>query len=130
MKDKFQELIELIERSLEKDPWLKERNLEKHKKELLSEAKEVVMAIDKKDYTNLKEELGDLLYDVLVASFIAQRDGFFKKEEILQEIIDKVKRRKPFLFWNKRVSKEEALRIWFEKKKQEKEELEKFKNKR
>ena len=82
MKDKFQELIELIEKSLEKDLWFKERNLEEHKKELLSEAKEVVMAIDKKDYTNLKEELGDLLYDVLIASFIAQRDGFFKKEEI------------------------------------------------
>ena len=130
MKDKFQELIELIEKSLEKDPWLKERNLEEHKKELLSEAKEVVMAIDKKDYTNLKEELGDLLYDVLIASFIAQRDGFFKKEEILQEIIDKIKRRKPFLFWNKQISKEEALRIWFKRKKQEKEELEKFKNKR
>lgn len=121
MKKEFDEFVDLIEKALDRDPWTKKRNLEISKEEILEEAKEVAEAIDKKDYKNLKEELGDLLWDVVVTAYLAERDGHFKSGEIVKSIKEKMKRRKPFIVGEKReISREEAKRAWFEAKEKEK----------
>ena len=98
MKDAFDELISAIQRCHEKCPWIKEQTVEKHGKEVLSEAKEVVEAIEKKDYENLKEELGDLLWDTITLALLAEKEGLFKAKEIMDVVISKMKRRLLLMF--------------------------------
>ncbi len=121
MKDEFEEFIDLIEKNLDKCPWIKNQKLEDCKKEILEEANEIAQAIDNKDYENLKEELGDLLWDVVVTAYIAENKGLFEAKEIMKSVKEKIKRRKPFLLEeNKDISLKEAKRMWVEAKEKEK----------
>ena len=114
-------LIEDIRTTVRDCPWVKEQTLDSFKNEPLSEAMEVKEAIDKKDYKNLCEELGDLIYDALLLSLIAERDRLFKLEDVIFEVNEKIKRRKPWCFGKEKVSSsEEAVKRWLEIKKSEK----------
>ena len=121
MKEIFDEIVNMIRKSAEKCPWLTKQTLESYKQELLDETQEAAEAIDKKDYQNLKEELGDVVWDALVIAVLAEKEGHFKTEEILTTIRDKMKRRKPYLFVEEKdVTIEEAKKIWRDVKEQEK----------
>lgn len=121
MKGSFEELINVLKKSMEKDPWLKEQTIEKYKKEIIDEANEIVAAIDKKDFENLKEELGDLFWDVLVLCFIAEKKGLFKAKDVINDIKEKMVRRRPFVFGNEKVSStKEAVEVWNKVKDKEK----------
>ncbi|MDD5182319.1 MAG: MazG nucleotide pyrophosphohydrolase domain-containing protein [Candidatus Nanoarchaeia archaeon] len=121
MEKTFLELAKAIEQCMDKCPWNKEQTLDSMKEEPIKEAMEVKEAIEKKDYENLKEELGDLIYDTLNLATIAERKGLLTRKEVLQTIIDKLKRRKPWVFGNETVrDSAEAVRRWHEIKKQEK----------
>ncbi|MBI2129812.1 nucleotide pyrophosphohydrolase [Candidatus Woesearchaeota archaeon] len=125
MKQSFEELVVAIKKTLEKCPWAKEQTIEKHKEEILSEAEEIAEAIDKKDYENLKEELGDLFYDILFICAISEEKKLFTTKEVIDGVKDKLVRRKPWVFGNETVkSSEEAVKRWDEIKKKER-----FKNK-
>ncbi len=122
MKDSFMQLIEAIRKSREKCPWMKEQTLEKQKDEMLSEAKEVAEAIEKKDYENLREELGDLLYDTLHLIEIGTEMELFTAKEVFEEANAKIIRRKPWVFGDEKINTvEEAVARWQEIKKEEKE---------
>ena len=122
MKQSFEELVDVVKKTLEKCPWAKEQTIEKHKDEILSEAKEIINAVDKKDYENLKEELGDLFYDILFICAIAEKEGLFTTKEVINGVKGKLIRRKPWVFGNETVkSSEEAVKRWNEIKKKEKE---------
>ena len=60
---------------------------------LVEETGEVRQAIEKKDMENLKEELGDLLYQIIFHSQIAAENGEFDIDDVLKGIIDKLVRR-------------------------------------
>jgi tetrapyrrole methylase family protein / MazG family protein len=117
----FKELLEVLNKCKASCPWTKEQSVESYGKELLSEAQEIKEALEKQDYQNLKEELGDLMWDLLMVSHLAQDAGHFKVEEVFQNVIEKMKRRKPYIFEGKKITTDEAARIWQEVKKQEKE---------
>ena len=120
MKLEFKELIELMDKNLKKCPFVREKNIETYKKNIIEEANEVMESIEKKDYKNLKEELGDLLWDVITLAHIAEKEGHFKASEIMRSSIEKMKRRKPFLLTDEDVNHEEATKIWLEAKEREK----------
>ena len=121
MKESFAELVKTVKRSRRECPWFKNSTMERCAKELLSEAHEVAEAVEKKDYENLKEELGDLIHDTLMLIDVAVEKGLFDEKDVLQEVDKKVKRRKPFIFGEARVvSAEEAAKIWNEIKQKEK----------
>lgn len=91
------------------------------KKELLSEAQEVAEAIDKKDYENLREELGDLLFDLLSIALIAEENKLFGAKRMLDDAAGKLIRRHPHVFGDKKASTpEEAKLLWLEEKEKEK----------
>jgi len=120
-KHLFDELAELIHEIGEKCPAVREYSLESHKEELLSEAVEVKEAVEKQDWDNLKEELGDVLWDWLTFCRIAEARSLFSTQEVLEQLQEKILRRNPHVFGNVKVStKEEASRLWEEIKRKEK----------
>lgn len=64
----------------------------------LEEAYEVADAIARKDYPELKDELGDLLFQVVFYAQIASEEGRFRFEDCVQAICDKLQRRHPHVF--------------------------------
>ncbi|HEY3662633.1 MAG TPA: nucleoside triphosphate pyrophosphohydrolase [Chthoniobacterales bacterium] len=79
-------------------PWDREQTHDSLVPGLLEEAYEVADAIRSKDDANLREELGDLLLQVVMHSEIAAETGRFKIEDVAREIGDKLVRRHPHVF--------------------------------
>lgn len=108
-------------------PWDMEQTHESLKPCLIEEAAEVVGGINLLNETgnpdNLKEELGDLLLQVVMHSQIASEEGLFDIEDVAKCINDKMVRRHPHVFGDAEVSSStEVLEKWDEIKKQEKNE--------
>ncbi|MBL7057698.1 nucleotide pyrophosphohydrolase [Candidatus Woesearchaeota archaeon] len=120
MKEKFQELYENLQLDRNNSSWSKEVSLMHRFEELESEIAEVREALEKEDYNNLKDELGDTLWDLLSMIIIAEEKGLFNGKEVIGGAIEKLKRRKPHIFEGKKLSKEEESKMWLEIKKREK----------
>lgn len=101
--------------------WDKEQTHQSLRPNMIEEAYEAVDAIDDNDMGNLREELGDVLLQVVLHSQIAQDNGNFNIEDVAKELGDKLIHRHPHVFGNKEVnSTEEILAAWEELKKEEK----------
>src|SRR5574344_1735435 len=88
---------------------------------MLEEAYEAVDAIDDDDTTHLKEELGDVLLQVLLHSQIAKDNGEFDLEDVAKTIKDKLIHRHPHVFGDVKVnSTQDILNNWDKLKQEEK----------
>jgi len=65
---------------------------------LIEEAYEVLETIENKKYSHLKEELGDLLLQIFFHAQIAKEKKLFDIDDVLRELIEKIKRRHPHIF--------------------------------
>ena len=124
---KFEEFEDIIAKLRAPDgcPWDREQTHMSLKKPCIEEAAEVICGINILDQTgdpdNLKEELGDLLMQVVLHARIAEEEGYFTMDDVIQTVIDKMVRRHPHVFGNAVVSDSgEVLTKWDEIKKQEK----------
>jgi tetrapyrrole methylase family protein/MazG family protein len=100
--------------------WDREQNHSTLKKSLIEEAYETVEAIDSGDAVELKEELGDLLLQVIFHGQIAEEDGSFSHSDIIRGIVKKLLRRHPHVFSNTDASSSrEILANWEDIKKEE-----------
>jgi MazG family protein len=79
-------------------PWDREQTHQSLVPDLLEEAYEVAEAIRTNDNANLREELGDLLLQVVMHSQIAREEGRFAIEDVSREVADKLVRRHPHVF--------------------------------
>lgn len=119
----FQNLIDITAklRSPGGCMWDKEQTHESLVPCLLEESQEVVQAIENQDMENLCEELGDILYQVMMHSQIAAERGSFTIDDVVDGISAKMIRRHPHVFGNLKInSPDESLALWNEIKKQEK----------
>lgn len=93
-------LMEVMDKLLGPDgcPWDKKQDHHTLRRNLLEEAHEVVETIDSDDMVHMKEELGDLLLQVVFHAKIAENDGDFDFNEVVQGIADKLIRRHPHIF--------------------------------
>ncbi len=125
MKNTFSDLVETfaILRGPNGCPWDKKQTHESLIKCLQNESQELIDAINNKDDENMKEELGDVLLQVLIHSQIAAEEGKFTIDYVIQGLYDKLHRRHPHVFGEhaKAASPEEALAVWREMKKKERE---------
>ena len=111
----FDKLVEIMAtlRSENGCPWDKKQTLETLKSFLIEEAYETVDAIDEGDFDKLKEELGDLLLQIIFQSRIAEECGKFTIEDVIKTINEKMIRRHPHVFGNENVnSTDEVLENW------------------
>jgi len=99
----FDELYNLVKylRSENGCPWDREQTSESIAFDLVEEAYEVNDSIGKGDVTKLKEELGDLLFLVLMHIRIKEEEGAFTIEEVLRLVRDKMIYRHPHVFGEK-----------------------------
>lgn len=115
-------LVEIMARLRGPDgcPWDREQTLRTLKTYLLEESHEVREAIDADDPAALKEELGDLLFQIVFQSQIAVERGWFGLAEVAAGIGDKLVRRHPHVFGDGRLStSREVVRQWEELKAEE-----------
>ncbi|MFZ2330853.1 MAG: MazG nucleotide pyrophosphohydrolase domain-containing protein [Atribacterota bacterium] len=123
-KELFSELISIVTqlRGPQGCLWDRKQTLATMAINITEEAQEVAQAVENKDYTNLCEELGDLLMDILIEIQIAQESGFFDYEQVLAGAREKFIRRHPHVFGDIKVNNaEEALSVWKKMKEMEKE---------
>ena len=121
----FEELMSVVEtlRSEQGCSWDRKQTFESLKPCLLDEAREVAEAVDKQDMNNLCEELGDVLFNMLIYSQIAKENGYFDLKDVVDGVCEKMIRRHPHVFGDpKSLSAEESLDLWNDIKKQEKNE--------
>jgi MazG family protein len=85
----------------------------------IEEAYEVADAIDRGDVDAIKEELGDLLFQVVFQSQVASDDGLFTFEDVAQSIADKMIHRHPHVFGDRQFSREELKAHWEKSKAEE-----------
>lgn len=103
-------------------PWDRAQNYDSLKGLLLEEAYEVVDAVNARDFSSLEDELGDLLFQVVFYSRLAEEEGRFTIEAVIDGVHAKLVRRHPHVFGEKRArTPEEALESWNTVKQQERE---------
>jgi XTP/dITP diphosphohydrolase/tetrapyrrole methylase family protein/MazG family protein len=113
-----------IVKQLRRDcPWDREQTHASVKHLLIEEAYEVVDAIDRGDGDELAEELGDVFLHVLFHARIAEEDGRFSIEDVLEAETEKLIRRHPHVFGDRQAGDADAvLQSWEEIKQAEREE--------
>ncbi len=102
-------------------PWDLEQNFATIAPYTLEEAYEVADAIARGDLSDLKEELGDLLLQVVFHARMAQEQDAFDFGDVVEAITEKLVRRHPHVFGDKRASNPDAVKgLWEDIKAQEK----------
>ena len=101
-------------------PWDLAQTHDSIKRNLVEETAEFLDAVEDHDLPEMREELGDLLLQVLLHSQIAQDTGEFTLEDVCREEADKLVRRHPHVFGDQHTTDpDEALRFWNAAKKSE-----------
>ena len=125
--DEFERLKNIVARLRAKDgcPWDRQQTHQSLKPECIEEAAEVICGINMLEETgdaaNLKEELGDLLLQVVMHAQIAEEEGLFTMDDVCRGISEKMIRRHPHVFNKEMVNDAgEVITRWEDIKKMEK----------
>lgn len=114
--DGFDALVQVMARLRDLQtgcPWDREQTPQTLKKYVIEEAYEVVEAIDSGQPDKLREELGDLLLQVVFHAQLASEDGLFDINDVSRVIVEKLIRRHPHVFGDVAVSgSDEVLTNW------------------
>ena len=102
-----------IEETINKCHWTKNQSPLDITNSVNEELNEVIEEIKKGDNNNLEEEVGDLLFTVILLGKILEKEGKISLIKSIERINDKIIKRSPHVFGDKvATSPEEALAIW------------------
>ena len=114
-ESKFTDFVGIVKRLRKECPWDREQTNDSIKANTIEEAYEVVEAIDNKNYEELKKELGDLLLHVVFHTQIAEEGNYFKIDDVIDSIKEKLIRRHPHVFGEVKVAdSNEVKKNWEE----------------
>lgn len=114
-REEMQSLVETIWRLRQPDgcPWDRKQTHESIGKNMIEEAYEALDCIEAGDEAHLREELGDVLMQVVLHAQIAADAGAFTMADVARDINDKLIRRHPHVFGGRSAdSADEVLAIW------------------
>jgi MazG family protein len=94
----FLEFVAIVTRLRKECPWDREQTHESLRAPLLEETHEVIEAIDKKEYSELKKELGDIFLHILFHSDLANEEGHFTLQDVIEAESAKLIYRHPHVF--------------------------------
>lgn len=117
MKNKNQysieDLLDVMSELRNKCPWDQKQTFDTLKKLTVEETYELVDAIDKKKYDDIKDELGDLLLHIIFYSKIASENKKFNFNDVLNSLIEKLIYRHPHIYGDIKVSSiDEVKKNW------------------
>ncbi len=122
MKYNFSDLVRIMEilRSKKGCPWDRKQTYESLVQYLINEVYELVDAMNNKDYENVKEELGDVLFILIFISQVSREKGKFDIYDVIDGICRKMIFRHPHVFGNEEVRRvEDVEQIWERQKEKE-----------
>lgn len=117
-------LVKIMEKLRGPDgcPWDKKQDYYSLREYIIEEAYEVVETLQEKNISNLKEELGDLLLQVVFEAQIAREEGDFELIDVFSGINEKLIRRHPHVFGDMEIDNADQVKVtWNNIKKKEKE---------
>lgn len=117
MPDALSELAALVKKLRRECPWDREQTPESIKTYLLEECYEALEALDLKDSDALREELGDLLFQVFFLATLAAERGWFDLEEVARMATQKMTDRHPHVFGETPASSADEVRKGWEARK-------------
>jgi len=120
---RFEDLVAIMDRLRDPGgcPWDREQTFSTLRGYLLEECYEVLDALDRQDRVDLREELGDLLFQIVFLSRLAQEEGAFEAGDVVEGIAAKMVRRHPHVFGEDTAEDSAAvLKRWEEIKREEK----------
>ena len=110
--DKLKQVMEIL-LSPSGCPWDREQTHRSLTRYLLEETYEVIEAIEEEDMHKLREELGDLLLQVVFHAALAEREGYFNLDDVAGTVAEKMIARHPHVFGNASLStSEEVMDNW------------------
>jgi MazG family protein len=122
--DRLREIVARL-RAPDGCPWDREQTHESLKPHLIEECYELIDAIDDRDDETMREELGDLLLQVVMHTQMASEEGRFDFDSVAGSIAEKLVRRHPHVFSDTKLSTSDAvLRQWDAIKRHEKKDRE------
>ena len=107
--DKLLELMSTLRHPEQGCPWDLKQSFETIVPHTIEETYEVVDAIHNRDWDNLREELGDLLFQVIFYSQMAKEEGHFDFEQVVAELNEKLIRRHPHVFSDTEFASEDEI---------------------
>ncbi len=104
MGEKFEELVAIVRRLRAPGgcPWDREQTSASLLPYFLEEVHEVIESVDQAEWPTLQEELGDILLHVVFQGLISEENGYFNLTDSLQGINEKLVRRHPHVFGDKK----------------------------
>lgn len=114
-KNAFEQLVDLVRklRSPEGCPHDRSLTMLGASADVSGEALELEKAIDRDDINNIKEEIGDTIFNLILVAVMAEEAGQFTIEDVLVTIHDKIVRRHPHVFGNAKASTPEEADALF-----------------
>lgn len=121
-KKRFDDLLKLAKTMRKKSFWHREQTIQKWSRHVKEEAGEIGRAVRKKDWDNLREEIGDMMWDLAFLAEMANEQRLFSIHDSIQSAHNKVVRRNPHVFAGAKISSSKELqKIYNEIKRKEKE---------
>ncbi|QGU00528.1 Nucleoside triphosphate pyrophosphohydrolase MazG [Candidatus Syntrophocurvum alkaliphilum] len=118
----MKELLEVMDKLLSPEgcPWDREQTHESLTRYMIEETYETIDAIKENDMDKLREELGDLLLQVVFHSKLAENKSFFTFDDVVKTVTEKMISRHPHVFSNMNLStSDDVMQNWEEFKKKE-----------
>ena len=117
--EKFAQLVRIMDelRSEQGCPWDKLQDEKSIVNYFLEEVYEVVEALFKNDHQSLKEELGDVLMEIVFLSRIFKEKGKFEIADVIEDINEKMIRRHPHVYGDRKYHAPEAVKKAWDKQK-------------
>ncbi len=111
----FEDLVDIVAklRGPEGCPWDREQTRESLKPFMVEEFYELIDEFDKNDPEGMKEEFGDLLFQIVLQSQLSKEEGAFDIHDVVEDIARKMIRRHPHVFGDKELKTSEEVSVWW-----------------
>src|SRR3989338_1939171 len=119
MDKEFADLYRFVKEAHKYSTWAQQCTIEQRASDIKGEVDEMLAELERKNMPEFKKELGDVFWDVLCLIAKAEEEGLVDVKELLQNVHEKFKQRKPFVQEKRKATEEEEERIWREVKKRE-----------
>jgi len=119
MDKEFANLYRFVKEAHKYSTWAQQCTIEQRAIDVKVEVDELLAELEKENMPEFRKELGDVFWDVLCLIAKAEEEGLVDVKELLQDVHEKFKQRKPFVQEKRKATMEEESAIWREVKQRE-----------